>query len=238
MPISPNDEVAAAPLDNLLRVPRLHVDQVDVLRNLERGKDVCLLARESLVLQPLYWPRHKVLLSIDIKNLVEVASDLDRPNCYYSIFNYKSGLTALDFLFDDGPISTPEDVPGTLIYFEEIMVLQVFQTHLREILPTHLKAQGLQIVDSYYATRTTDTKTFVRVQFKVGKVCCIICTTEAFGMGMDISNITKVFQWGLPRPLASLIQRFGRAARDRTLTAYCTLVISLDDDFKCTNNVT
>ena len=90
MPISPN--VAAAPLGNLLRVPRLHVDQVDVLRNLERGKDVCLLARtgfeKSLELQPLYWPRHRVLLSIKIKNLVEVASDLDRPNCYYNIFNH------------------------------------------------------------------------------------------------------------------------------------------------------
>ena len=63
-------------------------------------------------------------------------------------------------------------------------------------------------------------------------------------MGMDISNITKVFQWGLPRSLASLIQRFGRAARDGTLTACCTLVISQDyykitaeDNFKCTNNV-
>jgi hypothetical protein len=195
--------------------------------------------------------KDEVLSSLKIKNPVEVISDLDRPNCYYNILlgggaDYKSGPTALDFLFDDcdGPTSTPKDIPKTLIYFEEIAVLQAFQAHLREILPTHLKAQGRQIVESYYATRTTNTKTFVRVEFKVGEITRIICTTEAFGMGMDISNITRIFQFGLPRSVASLIQRFGRAARDIALTACCTLVISQDyykitreDDFVCTNNI-
>jgi ATP-dependent DNA helicase RecQ len=42
-----------------MKVPRLHAGQVDVLRNLECGKDVCLLARtgfgKSLVFQSLYW---------------------------------------------------------------------------------------------------------------------------------------------------------------------------------------
>ena len=42
-----------------MKVPHLHVSQVDVLRNLEYGKDVCLLARtgfgKSLVFQSLYW---------------------------------------------------------------------------------------------------------------------------------------------------------------------------------------
>jgi superfamily II DNA helicase RecQ len=64
-------------------------------------------------------PRHvkdEVLSSIKIKNPVEVVSDLDRSNCYYNMVGelttYKSGPTALDFLFDDcdGPISTPEDI--------------------------------------------------------------------------------------------------------------------------------
>jgi helicase-like protein len=198
-------------------------------------------------------PQHvkdEVLSSIKIKNPVEVVSDLNRPNCYYNLLlsggvDYKSGPTALDFLFDDcdGPTSTPEDIPKTLVYFEEIQVLLAFQAHLRDILPAHLKAQGLQIVESYYATRTTDKKTIVRAQFKVGKICRILCVTEAFGMGLDISNITRVYNWGLPRSVSSLIQRFGRAARDGTLTACCTLVISQDyhkitpeDDFECSNN--
>jgi Helicase conserved C-terminal domain len=96
-----------------------------------------------------------------------------------------------------------------LVYFEEIQVLLAFQAHLRDILPAHLKAQGLQIVESYYATRTTNKKTIVRAQFKVGKICRILCVTEAFGMVLDISNIARVYNWGLPRSVSSLIQRFG-----------------------------
>lgn len=54
-------------------------------------------------------PQHvkdEVLSSIKIKNPVEVVSDLNRPNCYYNLLlgggvDYKSGPTALDFLFDD-----------------------------------------------------------------------------------------------------------------------------------------
>jgi hypothetical protein len=190
-----------------------------------------------------------VLSSIGIQDPVHVISDLDRANCYYNLLlgggiDYRSGPTALDFIFDhcEETRSIPEAIPKTLIYFENVSVLQTFQAHLRDILPAHLKAQGVEIIESYYANRTTGTKTFVRVQFLVGKVCRIICTTEAFGMGMDIPDITRVFQWGLPRSVASLIQRFGRAARNQSLTACCTLVISKDyyritgdDDFQCTN---
>jgi hypothetical protein len=99
-------------------------------------------------------------------------------------------------LFDDLTFNacTPEVIPKTLIYFEEIPVLLAFQAHLRGLLPAHLRAQGQTIVESYYSTRTTDMKTWIRAEFLVGTVCRIICTTEAFGMGMDISDIVRVFQ--------------------------------------------
>jgi hypothetical protein len=57
------------------------------------------------------------------------------------------------------------------------------------------------------------------------------------------SDILRVFQWGLTKSVCSLIQRFGRAARDPKLTATCTLVISreyfnitFEDDFQNTND--
>jgi helicase-like protein len=192
----------------------------------------------------------EVLLSLKIDDPEEIITDLNRANCYYNIIqgsgvDYTSGPSCLDFLFDDLTFNacTPEAIPKTLIYFEEIPVLLAFQAHLRGLLPAHLRAQGQTIVESYYSTRTTDMKTWVRAEFLVGTVCRIICTTEAFGMGMDISDIVRVFQWGLTKSVCSLIQRFGRAARNLKLNATCTLVVSREyfnitseDDFQNTND--
>ncbi|KAG1724447.1 uncharacterized protein EDB91DRAFT_1024821, partial [Suillus paluster] len=44
-----------------------------------------------------------------------------------------------------------------------------------------------------------------------------LCTTEAFGMGMDVPDMTLVIQWRASCKLSALWQQFGRAARDCTL---------------------
>jgi len=196
--------------------------------------------------------KDEVLDTLRIKNAETIITDLNRANCYYNILlgggsNYSSGPSAIDFLFDEciSPTSLSESIQKTLIYFEDVPTLQAFQAHLREILPSHLKAQGRRIVESYFANRTTDTKSWVRAEFLSGKFCRIICTTEAFGMGMDIPDIARIFQWSLPKSVSSLIQRFGRAARGTNLPlqACCTLVISQDyyritceDEFSPTND--
>jgi superfamily II DNA helicase RecQ len=50
----------------MMKVPNLYPEQVQVLRALEKGKDVCLLARtgfgKSLVFQALYWMHVKTLM--------------------------------------------------------------------------------------------------------------------------------------------------------------------------------
>jgi superfamily II DNA/RNA helicase len=44
-------------------------------------------------------------------------------------------------------------------------------------------------------------------------------------MGMDVSDIDQVYNWGIPRTLPSLIQRFGRAARNQNRKGYCTILL-------------
>ena len=44
-------------------------------------------------------------------------------------------------------------------------------------------------------------------------------------MGMDVSDIDQVYNWGIPRTLSSLIQRFGRAARNPNGKGYCTILL-------------
>ena len=181
-------------------------------------------------------PKHakvEVLSSLKIDDPEEIVTNLNRANCYYNIIQgsgmaYTSGPSILDFLLDDLTLNpcTPEAIPKTLIYFEETSVLLAFQAHLRELLPAYLRAQGRTIVESYHSIRTTGMRAWVRAEFLIGNVCRIICTTESFGMGMNIPNIVRIFQWGLPKSVCGLMHRFGHAVRDPKLTATCTLVVS------------
>ncbi|KAH9929411.1 P-loop containing nucleoside triphosphate hydrolase protein [Fomitopsis serialis] len=45
-----------------------------------------------------------------------------------------------------------------------------------------------------------------------------LCSTDSFGMGVNVADVRIVVQWRMPRDLNTLWQRFGRAARDLTLT--------------------
>ncbi|KAF1972714.1 hypothetical protein BU23DRAFT_568906 [Bimuria novae-zelandiae CBS 107.79] len=65
-------------------------------------------------------------------------------------------------------------------------------------------------------------KTQIYANFKAVKspIRIMVCTT-ALGMGMDISGIERVYQWGFPitMDLGDLVQRFGRGARGSGQTA-------------------
>ncbi|KAG1896394.1 uncharacterized protein F5891DRAFT_893653, partial [Suillus fuscotomentosus] len=43
------------------------------------------------------------------------------------------------------------------------------------------------------------------------------CTTDSFGMGMDVPDIMLIIQWRAMCKLTTLWQRFGCAVRDRSL---------------------
>ena len=111
-----------------MKVPHLHVGQIDVLRNLERRKDVCLLARtgfgKSLVFQSLYWmlqaklqqkardqeiaaahPKRKItIVFIPLSGIgeeqVETLKDLEEdPNAAFFFDNSKAESHHLDDIF-------------------------------------------------------------------------------------------------------------------------------------------
>ncbi|KIJ27530.1 hypothetical protein M422DRAFT_271266 [Sphaerobolus stellatus SS14] len=51
----------------------------------------------------------------------------------------------------------------------------------------------------------------------------LMCT-DAAGMGLDIPDITLIVQWRVPGSLCTLMQRFGRGARNLMLHATCILL--------------
>ena len=185
-----------------------------------------------------------VLASLRIEDAKEINENLDRPNIYYNVVTsfigdrFRGiGTTPLDYVveFGTGPVDpkTIKQKPfqnpkllKTLIYFDSIATLGAFMYHLRH--PLFLRGvphrMCSRLIQSYFAIRAPEAKDAVRQDFKAG-TALIVLATETFGMGMDISDIVRVYNWGIPRSLASLIQRFGRGARDPKLTAICTIIL-------------
>ncbi|OXV06558.1 hypothetical protein Egran_05676 [Elaphomyces granulatus] len=153
--------------------------------------------------------RSKVLLlAVDEAHLVSewyvisirFPAELDRPNLYYNIIT------------TDMPAKYSGEGRSPLDFIMD------------ELLPPGLQHLAHQIVQPYYADRSEKNKDLARSLFCAG-LCRIICATEAFGMGMNIKDISRAYQVDVPRNIPQMMQRFGRAARDLRMRGICTMVL-------------
>jgi len=177
----------------------------------------------------------EAMRSLGIESYKSIITELDRPNLYYNImvsrfgsrFNGEEG-TALDFIFDEtrrSETTTLEQIEKTIVYFDEIGQLKLYIRHFRKLLPAHLRISPVSPIQPYYADRSDMDKKAVRDALAKG-ICRIICATEAFGLGLNVKDVLRVYQINLPRNMAQLIQRFGRGGRDASLNAICTIVLA------------
>lgn len=175
----------------------------------------------------------EVMENLKIPVYKSVVAELDRPNLYYNIMVtdmsalYSGiGRTALDFVMDKVRVTKDlKDIDKTILYFDKPGQLKLYVKRLRSLLPPELRPLAGKIIQPYYAERADKNKEKVRDEFLAGE-CSIICATEAFGLGMNVKDIIRIFQINPPRNLPQLMQRFGRGARDTILNAICTLVLS------------
>ncbi|KAF9117428.1 ATP-dependent DNA helicase sgs1 [Mortierella sp. 14UC] len=71
----------------------------------------------------------------------------------------------------------------------------------------------------YYSTLNSRFKEATMIKFIKGDIH-VLLATEAAGMGCDIADVIQVIQYGFPRDMPSLVQRFGRAARDPKIQGF------------------
>ncbi|KAI0084797.1 P-loop containing nucleoside triphosphate hydrolase protein [Irpex rosettiformis] len=135
----------------------------------------------------------------------------DRPNVYLAVRRIQHALDSfedLDFLVPKG--WTPETpLPKFLVFFDDITESVAAAKRLRSLLPS-----GFQHLIKWFNSEMTPTfREHTTKEFRDGKNICGLYTTDSFGLGMDVPDISCVYQWRVTCNLNTLWQRFGRAAR-------------------------
>ncbi|WP_312039726.1 helicase-related protein [Macrococcoides bohemicum] len=98
-----------------------------------------------------------------------------------------------------------------LIYFPTIREINSFSKHIMTYAP-----KSMEHVTVYYGRLTPHEKNQNFEDFKSGKKK-VILATKAFGMGIDVPDINRVYHYGMTGNLLDFLQEIGRAARDEKM---------------------
>ena len=97
---------------------------------------------------------------------------------------------------------------------------------LQKKLPPSFRRPNTTIMTSYSNINSAKKERTPKIMAKKNRTCIVICT-DAFEVGIDISDILRVIQWGASPSLNhnSLTQRIGRAARDPNLVGSAVIYV-------------
>lgn len=99
----------------------------------------------------------------------------------------------------------------SLMYFPTISLLNGFYQFIETNAPSIAKVTG-----RYYGTLTKEEKDAGLDEYKTGEIQFVLAT-KAFGMGIDIPNITNVYHFNPTGNVVDYIQEIGRVARNHQL---------------------
>lgn len=161
-------------------------------------------------------------------NVTIIKANTDRHNVKYDVrvcTDVESCHQHLEYLLD---------FKKTIVYFDSKKdMLQVYKHLMKAHSVLMGKAQAPQYqsekIATYHAGLKPGSKTLYMSKFRRGDIR-ILLSTEAAGMGCDISDIDRVVQFKFPDNISSLAQRLGRAARDPRLQGYGTLIYPRTDN--------
>ncbi|KAG2148115.1 P-loop containing nucleoside triphosphate hydrolase protein [Suillus clintonianus] len=175
----------------------------------------------SATLAPSDLSHAKRLLRMRAENLVTVKTSIDRFNIKLCVRKIKHSLASfqdLAFLIPDGWKNNDPIPPKFLVFFDSIQDAIAAAKSLQKRLPVEMRDK----IKWFNSDMTTEYKENEVRRLTSGETWGL-CTTESFGMGMDIPDIMLVIQWRATCKLSTLWQRWGRAARDRLLQGTAVL---------------
>ena len=164
---------------------------------------------------------------------------IDRPELSLCVFKIPSctmsRYDALFFLIKPGRsangLATPMEIPKTVVFLDSRVGVQAACKALRGMLlkycDKYTPAEVQRRIGVYHANLADVDKDSYYADFQtVQSNRRIIVATDALGLGVDISDISVVVQYGIPRSdgLSAIMQRWGRAARGRNRTGIVALL--------------
>ena len=123
-------------------------------------------------------------------------NSFDRPNIKFSVVEPNNRLATLH----------------SLINHDEAIIIYASTRKQVDKLHIELKQEGYA-VNKYHAGMEHDQRQQSQSEF-INDECNIIVATNAFGMGIDKTDVRKVIHFNLPKDLESYYQEAGRAGRD------------------------
>ena len=113
----------------------------------------------------------------------------------------------------------PTDIPKTIVFVDNRKSVWSLTTHLLQLAEDEFGGVDEfsdPVVADYSTILSQEHRDAVLQDFAAGYIRILVCT-EAAGMGVDIPDVRRVIQWGVPNfiNLSTLWQRMGRAGRLR-----------------------
>ena len=142
---------------------------------------------------------------------------------------FEGGVERSNLHFDVVPVSAPEKPEQTHSLIEHYLgenptgsaVVYTATRKTAETVRDYLQHKGM-VAEAFHAGLDASVKRRIIDSFVAGETP-VICATNAFGMGIDKSDIRLVLHYEIPGSMENYLQEAGRAGRDRE-PAHCILL--------------